>query len=663
MFPHAGGTVTNKPHPSPNRHGFLETHPPTSYGFNLQSDQSNDRMIRHASHERYPIPIPHEQQDPYLFSTMDNTTPHNRKPANHIPDPFFPLQSASGSHDNVSKKKRWDTFSDSDHTHKTLPLKRAESGGTFSDSFVPSHTSSGLAQHVRVGSINSECSDVCEEVPYQPLIATSSDDQPTTTTTTTGGPIITTGGPAITAGGPIITTGGPIITTGSGSRPRMTRRSSYCKATSDGAMDSPPLIVRRCFSDPPVTTHPRVMPTHPRATPIQATPPERTQEHHMTLEERSHDVRSPSSSVGGILMSSTTNTQTTPSPERTDPTHHTDTNGRGSPTNDPPNHRGSPTNDPPNGRGLLSPVFSNADSLSTNKQFWASVMSSEQREGAAAGCYLFSLDNSVEAPPISLPLFPEAFSQSNLIGGILPISRPDEDLTPKDGDDITREIPSTILASDWTLTEQRSNVMSPIPEASQELTSSMSQPSHPITLSQLRSASPTSGASTDAHAHSSAEHTSVVTVTHEQTSNNDDGHLNSSSTEAMTQVREDSVETPTPPTQTPPTLQVITSLGVRVRSTPPRQSEHRPLSPLATTTYRSTELLDTVGRTESNQATHGMESRPEATGNESRPDSGVVSGEQKSAGRRYSKKRQVTQDLEMMNLAISGMDHKCKLVS
>ncbi len=362
-------------------------------------------------------------------------------------------------------------------------------------------------------------------------------------------------------------------------------------------------------------------------------------------------------------MSSTTNTQTTPSPERTDPTHHTDTN-----------HRGSPTNDPPNGRGLLSPVFSNADSLSTNKQFWASVMSSqqhegagvmssEQREGAGAGCYLFSLDNSVEVPPTSLPLFPEAFSQSNLIG---PISRPDEDLTPKDGDDITREIPSTILASDWTLTEQRSNVMSPIPEASQELTSSMSQPSHPITLSQLRSASPTSGASTDAHAHSSAEHTSVVTVTHEQTSNNDDGHLNSSSAETMIQVREDSVDTPTPPTQTTPTLQVSTSLGVRHRSPPPRQSEHRPLSPLATTTYRSTELLDTVGRTESNQATHVMESRPGSGamhGMESRPGSGVVSGEQKGAGRRYSKKRQVTQDLEMMNLAISGMDHQCKLVS
>ena len=255
-----------------------------------------------------------------------------------------------------------------------------------------------------------------------------------------------------------------------------------------------------------------------------------------------------------------------------------------------------------NDRVLLSPVFSqsNGQPLTTSKEFWASVLtelgrdaSSEYDVGRSAdsaqpGSYLFSLDdirfpsldpknsargnqgnplnqqgNPLTTESLSLlspfstsndnPVFPQAFSESDFLGDLSAphpnqasqaplLPRTDEDLTPKDGEELVQEVPKLTPAvgdigipsfnsgggfdraamdvSSWVqdvslatkgssqshplsslpaqvfgpgVAPRSYDVMSPIPEASQELTSSMSQPNNNrFSGSHFRSVSPIS---------------------------------------------------------------------------------------------------------------------------------------------------------------------------
>ena len=326
-------------------------------------------------------------------------------------------------------------------------------------------------------------------------------------------------------------------------------------------------------------------------------------DHHMTSQEfepQSHDVHmntqsegSPSSGAEGILMSSSTMGQTTTDTQTTNTSFNLTSPSqtaslRESPENmDVQSSAGAISENLSNDRGLLSPVFSNSnrEPLAGNKEFWASVMGRSEAGGAGEGNtsqpghYLFSLDdanfsvdgtgnpstsmgNSLSGDPVVIlspastnndqPLFPQAFSENDPLRNItipstsqsstaLPIPRTDEDLTPKDNDDVMGEIPlpdlgppgvfpnhstpsvnssgsGTMGISNWiqsvsfsnaslaatvttTQSEQsfesapRNYIMSPIPEASQELTSSMSQPNshlNRLSGSQFRSVSPIS---------------------------------------------------------------------------------------------------------------------------------------------------------------------------
>ena len=653
------GIVSNKPHPSPSRHGFHETHPPPSYGFTRTSSdgQRKDHMTRHNSHEQLqinspaynrPYESPDQSHDPYIFSAIESAAPRpGTKASNQITDS---LEGARNYSNPTVPKRTWDTFSEERSTstarseltpinaHGRLALRR-EGSDAFSDNFVSPQLSRQSSGHsVRQGAVsagqgrgmgNSE-SDLSEaqEFPYQRLVPSpqtvghSSDDHssPTLRRTSDQERLVRGSSPEHEE---TMRSRRLVERRGSGSAmaskkrspessgPRVLRSSSYRMATMEGQVSLvSPLNIRRCYSDG-VTKEEKMdtaIPDGPQGAtaidPILLSNP--SHDHHMTSQEfepQSHDVHmntqsegSPSSGAEGILMSSstmgqtTTNTQTTnTSFNLTSPASQT-TSLRESPENMDIQSAGAISENLSNDRGLLSPVFlnSNREPLAGNKEFWASVMGRSEAGGAGEGNtssqpghYLFSLDvtnrsvdetgnpptsmgNSLSGEPMVIlspastnndqPLFPQALSENDLLRNItIPstsqsstaplIPRIDEDLTPKDNDDVMGEIPlpdlgapvvlpnhstpsvnssasGTLGISNWiqsvsfssasqaaTVTTTQSEqsfesaprnynyIMSPIPEASQELTSSMSQPNshlNRLSGSQFRSVSPIS---------------------------------------------------------------------------------------------------------------------------------------------------------------------------
>ncbi len=583
-----------------------------------------------------------------------------------------------------------------------------QSSNQMSDPFFPSSSNINLPS---VGAF-SDCF-VSEEVPYQPLVATPTEHAP--------------------------------------SHVNSSRRFSYSKATSEGKVDSPQ-IAHRFVSD--VHDNPPSTPSQEPPTELQqpSTPSQESPIPSQELPISSQNPPTPPQDQVIPSQGSHTPSQQPPTPiqEPLRPSHDPHT-----PSPDPPiESKGSllasgvTTGDSDNTSNLISPMFSTKKS--DLQQFWADAFSQGDTNGA--GSYLFSLDPSPVPTVSPTPTFPQAFSQGDEDMSTQPTTQPnqaeilsdpmsiqsetaaaqfigtDEELTPNETNYVLRKIPSPVL--DWTVpvnveatptgtptnpsTNDRSATLSPISEASQELTSSLSQPScgtlpHTITSSHITQECSVSPISSEPTSTIQSQSTNEIPATDHVTLSSgsldnctptqvgDDTPTPSPQTtppisrstptsrpttpqagsQATPTLPQDMRRTPSPqitpltqtqsspilqepqptkqatPTsqkatpnskqasqcskQTPPTTYSVASLPRRKR-----ESEHRPLSPLATTTHRSMELLDRVGI------------YPEQVG-----EANKFRGHR--GHQRYSQRRQSEGprrgELEMMNLAISGMDH------